>query len=166
MFMSSDLQENFEARLGEVVVDRLSRAERCLKLSELLMRPYMGKTPDEESLRAAIGRAYYSAHHSIRAMVLRIEGYDPDGHEESIKALGALLRDKKFRKRSKLSHQTARKISEAKDNRSVADYSPYDLSRKPDSEAWIFITDNDWRKAAQFNVRWAKKVFNGALKVV
>ena len=166
VLLAPSLRANFQTYLEDVVLDRLVRAQACLKLAKRLTKKHDGKPPDEESLRCAVGRAYYSAHHLIRAIVLHELHYDPDGHQESIEVFDKLLSNKKFRDRSGLTRRTADKIAEAKDNRSVADYSPYDISRQPNTESWILITGNDWQKAAGFNIRLAERVLRGAYDMV
>ena len=162
ILMTPELRANFDNCLRDVVIDRLARAEQCLELARRLMRS--GKPADEESLRGSVGRAYYSAHHSIRAMVLHQRKHDPDGHQKSLEALAELLKDNAFRGKSGLTASMTDKIRTTYDNRCVADYSPYDMSI--DKSEWIDISGKDWKATAQFNIKWAKKLFDGAWRVV
>ena len=165
LLITPSLRTNFDGCWRDVMVDRLARAEQCLALAKRLTRSFEGKPASEESLRGAVGRAYYSAHHSIRVLAMHENRYDPDGHADSIDALADLLQSNSFRAKSRLTPKTAEKVREAYDNRCVADYSPYDMSIES-GQGWVFITGNTWPKAAKFNINWAGKLFQAALKVV
>lgn len=145
----------------DVVSDRLILAEELLKATQ------RSGTTDTIACRAAISRAYYSIHHSIRSVLLHQNQHEADGHEAAIKELKRLL-DKDNAAKALLDPQASliRDVAEARDNRVVADYSPYDLSREKGRAEWIPITENDWTKAADFNTKLAERVFNAALKFV
>jgi uncharacterized protein (UPF0332 family) len=159
IFRNSRLRKNLLTGIREVAQDRVSRAMGCLALAKKLYAD-----GDHESIRAAINRAYYSTHHSIRAMILRRRNYDPDDHAASIKIFGELLGEGKFAKVTRLKKEIATDVRTAMDNRHVADYSPYDESRQ--KLLWVSITDRDWGKAAAFNISLAEKLLVAAQKVV
>jgi uncharacterized protein (UPF0332 family) len=159
VFQNNQLRSQLLLAVKEVVQDRLTRAAGCLALAERLRA-----NADHESMRAAVNRAYYSAHHSIRAMILCKKNSDPDEHSASVKAFENLLGEAKFAKRSGLNASIIKDVWTAMTNRHVADYSPYDESRK--DLAWMPITDADWAKAAEFNIKLAKKLLAAAQKVV
>src|SRR5437762_13409492 len=54
----------------DVCLDRLLLADGCLSVARQLAHVSGGGTAPEECLRAAVSRAYYSIHHSIRAIAL------------------------------------------------------------------------------------------------
>ena len=166
IFLAAQLRANFNNCVVDVLLDRLVRAQQCLELAKRLAKAYEKKPADEESLRGAIGRAYYSMHHSLRAMAFHQLEYDPDSHDESIAVFTKLLNNNAFRARTGLKKRAAENVSEAKINRSIADYSPYNMSRHPESMAWMQLTGEDWTKAANFNIRWAEKILGGAMKLV
>lgn len=162
-FPSSGLWSSLREGIEDVCVDRLLRADGCLRMARQLAAP---AEADEEALRAAIGRAYYSVHHSLRAMALWQNQWDPDGHEESLKQFKVLLEDNGFRHRSGLAADDYERVAEARTNRHVADYSPYDVQRDPPNTGWIGITNGTWADAAQFNIDLADDVFRGAIRCV
>jgi hypothetical protein len=86
------------------------------------------------------------------------------GHEESIRQLKRLLQDNAFVHHSGLAADVWEKVTEARDNRHVADYSPYDLQREP--QRVVGITGNNWTSAAQFNKDLAEELLNSGVKVV
>lgn len=159
VFQNNQLRSELLVAVGEVAQDRVVRAVSCLKLAKSLYAD--GK---QESLRTAINRAYYSAHHSIRAMVLRWQNSDPDGHAESIKVLEGLLKESKFAKLAGLSPTIADDVRNAMNNRHIADYSPYDESRY--MLLTLRITGNNWKKASEFNIHVAEKLLAAARKVI
>jgi len=162
-FPFSGLRASLQAAVADVCLDRLVRADGCLRLARRLAAP--GEA-DEETLRAAISRAYYSVHHSLRSMALWQNKWDPDGHEESIKALKTLLEDNNFRHRSGLLEDTVDRVTEARANRHVADYSPYKVQRDPPNTRWIRITNDSWTDAAQFNLDLAAELSQAAMRFV
>lgn len=160
-FPSSGLAASFANAVEEVCVDKLIRADGCLKLARSLA---LGT--DNESLRASIGRAYYSIHHCLRAMALWQNKWDPDGHEQSLKEFRELLKDTHFRRRSGLPENTGVRVAEARTNRHVADYSPYDFQRDPPDTGPIGISNGVWADAVQFNIALAEEIFQAAMKCV
>ena len=158
-FPNSNLKSALLDAVADVCVDRLIRADGCFQVAKQLC-----SSSDGETLRAGVARAYYSMHHSLRAMALWRNKWDPDGHEESIKQLKLLLEDNSFVGKSGLAADDWEKVTEARNNRHVADYSPYDSQREP--RGMVRITGNDWRSAAQFNYDLAEKLLNSAIKVV
>jgi len=161
-FPGSNVQAQLLAAVDDVCLDRLTRADGCLKVAKQLRQ-----AGDEESLRASVSRGYYSAHHSIRAMALWHNHWDPDGHEESIRKLKRLLSDNAFLGRSGLAPDMVSHIIEARTNRHVADYSPYAVQRTPpEVRANQTITQNNWGDAANFNIQLAEQFLAAAVKVV
>src|SRR5262249_4999849 len=151
------------ATVHEVALHRVIRADECLRLAQRLY----DQSKDEETLRAVTGRAYYSIHHSLRAMVLYEKDYDPDGHQASIDALADLiLKDSGFRARSGLDLNAAKDISKAKDNREIADYSPFDASRAPNGASKIKLSHRGWLETAKFNLDLAERLVVASIKVV
>ncbi len=161
-FPASGLWNGLLRAVEDVCVDRLIRADGCLRLARQLAL----QSGDEEALRAGIGRAYYSLHHSLRAMALWQNKWDPDGHEESIQQFRLLLKDNSFRNRSGLAPDASERVAEARTNRHVADYSPYDVQRNPPETQWVGITGGTWATAAQFNCDLASVIFHSAMKII
>jgi uncharacterized protein (UPF0332 family) len=161
-FPETKIGEALRNAIQDVVVDRLILATGCLQTARRLITP----EASEEDLRAAVNRAYYAVHHAIRVLVLKETGCEADGHEQAIKELRRLLADADLRRRSGLSEDVIENIGEARDNRSVADYSPYDVSRKEDEIALFAISEGDWRKAAEFNIRVAQTMLEADYKVI
>ena len=160
----ADLRVRLRQAVEDVCLDRLIRAQGCLEVAKSLAPPV--STASVEALRTAIGRGYYSVHHSVRAMCLRRNQWDPDGHGESIEQIRKLLGDPDFQRASGLMPEIVKEISEARDNREVADYSPYDFSRRTDGIGIFPITGLDWRIAAEFNIGLAERLLTAADKVV
>ena len=160
-FQRDDLDKVFKSAIHEVAIQRLVRAEACHNVALILFR-----LPEEESLRSAIGRAYYSIHHSIRAMILYELQFDPDGHQASIDALAELLRDNGFRGRSGLQVADAKEISSARDNREIADYSPFDVSRRLAGGNDMRLSHPTWTESAKFNVDLSLRILVASMKVV
>ncbi len=158
-FPNSNLKSALFSAVTDVCIDRLIRADGCLQVAKPLC-----SSPDPETLRAGVARAYYSMHHSLRAIALWRNRWDPDGHEESIKQFKLLLQDNAFVQQSCLAADVWEKVIEARNNRHVADYSPYDMQREP--RGITRITGNDWHSAAQFNYDLAETLLNSAFKVV
>lgn len=161
-FPSSGLMVALLEAVEDVCLDRLVRADACLGLARRLA----DGSPDEETLRAAIGRAYYSVHHALRAMALWQNKWDPDGHEESITEFKALLEDRTFRHRSGLTPDVLGRILEARTNRHIADYSSYNIQRNPPQTRWLGITNGSWTDAVQFNIDVADGILQAAVKCV
>jgi uncharacterized protein (UPF0332 family) len=144
----------FRSRLKEAIAYRLR-----LGMEFRLVAERLSKSEDTGDLRIAINRGYYSVHHSIRAMLLKRDEYETDGHTAAIEELKKILKkDSQEAARIGLDLTIFRKINEAKNNRSVADYSPYVGSRTEATADSISITGNDWRAAAQFNAEIAADV--------
>ena len=161
-FPEQKVGEALREAIQDVLVDRLILAHGCLETAKRLASP----TADEEDLRAAVNRAYYSVHHAIRVLILREIGFEADGHELAIQELKRLLRDEDFRRRSGLDEDVVNDISEARDNRSVADYSPYIQSRRDKKADPIPITDDNWRKASEFNIRLAERIHDAVYRSI
>jgi uncharacterized protein (UPF0332 family) len=160
-FPRSGLFDQFQAAVEDVCIDRLIRADGCLKLAQELKSAGV----EEEHLRAAISRAYYSMHHSLRALLLWQNKWDPDSHEETIKQFKEQLKDKAFRARSGLLEDEWEQVAEARNNRHVADYSPYDRQREA-ALGIIHISEGNWNDAAQFNIALAEKIREVTRKVI
>lgn len=158
-FTGTDLGTLFQSALQDVCLDRLVRADGCLTLAKQL-RKDMG----EESLRASVGRAYYSIHHSLRCIALWENKWDPDGHAESIEQFKILLKNADFQRRSELSEDDLDRVVQTRMNRHVADYSPYDMQRSPHGDERI--DDGDWEKAAQDNIDMADRLFKAADRIL
>lgn len=161
VFQRPDLSHVFKTAVHEVALQRLIRAEACFKLAHTFLN-----SSDEESLRTAIGRAYYSIHHSIRAMVLCVKEYDPDGHQECIEALSELLKDNAFLGRSGLKAGDGQEIFKARDNRVVAEYSPFNQSRYSNRNSKIELSHGSWLDTAKFNVDISQRVLVASMRVV
>ena len=160
-FPSSGLAAAFATALQDVCIDKLIRAEGCLELAQSL-----AANTDNESQRASIGRAYYCIHHCLRAILLWQNKWDPDGHEQSLKEFGVLLQDNAFRNRSGLPPNTEKRVTEARTNRHIADYSPYIFQRNPPDTGRIGISNGSWTDAVQFNIALAQEIFQAAMKCV
>ncbi len=160
-FPSSGLAASFATAIEDVCVDKLIRADGCLRLAQSL-----ALDKDNESQRAAIGRAYYSIHHCLRAILLWQNKWDPDGHEKSIEEFRELLKDSAFRIRLGLPENTGNRVAEARTNRHVADYSPYDFQRTPPDTRRVGISNGSWPDAVQFNIDLAKEIFQAAMKCI
>ncbi len=160
-FPSSGLAASFASAVEDVCVDKLIRADGCLRLAQSL-----ALDTDNESQRAAIGRAYYSIHHSLRAMVLWQNNWDPDGHEKSIEEFRKLLKDSAFRLQLGLPEDTGNRVVEARLNRHVADYSPYDFQRDPPDTRRLGVSNGSWSDAVQFNIALAEEIFQAAMKCI
>lgn len=159
----ADLRARLRQAVEDVCVDRLVRAEGCLGAAKSLMSV---PAPSVEELRTAVGRAYYSIHHAIRAMCLRRNHWDPDGHGESIEQIRKLLNAPDFQRAFGLMPGIVKEISEARDNREVADYSPYNFSRRTEGIGIFSVTGLDWRTAADFNIGLAERLLTAADKVI
>lgn len=158
---STDLAGRARVAEGDVVLDRLILAENMLGSAR---EAAAGRT--EPGYRVAVNRAYYAIHHAARAVILRETHQEADGHAEAIKKLKQLLADASFRLRAGLTEKDLCDIGEARDNRSVADYSPYAYSRREGTTVWIPITGRDWAAAAEFNVSLAERMLGAAAKAV
>jgi len=164
-FPGSDLHTRVGRAVEDVCSDRLIRAQRCLEISRDL-RDRAAASNDEELFRAAVGRAYYTVHHSVRVMVLWERKWDPDGHAESIEELKTLLKDNSFRGRSGLAADVWRRAEEARTNRNVEDYSPYNVLRDPPATTPVGITGQSWAMAAEFNIDVAQALFDAGYRII
>jgi uncharacterized protein (UPF0332 family) len=165
-FPGSGLTNSLRAAVDEVCVERLILAER---FRDAAMALRARADNDEALLRIAVSRAYYSIHHAIRAICLRHNTWDPDGHEASIQALKKLLADNSFRSRSGLAADDEQAVAKARTNRHVADYSPFDeqhFFEKDGREVTERITGNDWEQAADYNIALAKRMLDAAIQVI
>jgi len=165
-FPGSDLALRLVAAIDDVCLDRLLRAEGCLELARTFASQAAVGANGEELFRTAVGRAYYSAHHSIRGIALWHSHWDPDGHEASIKQLQLLLTDSGFVAKSGLAPDAWKRVVDARTNRHVADYSPYDWQRDPPAVTPVGITGQDWKTAADFNLALAEDLFKAAVRFV
>ncbi len=162
-FPSSGLRTSLQAAVADVCLDRLVRADGCLRFAWQIAA---SGEADEETLRAIVSRAYYSVHHSLRSMALWQNKWNPDGHEESIKVFRTLLEDNNFRHRCGLGIDAGDRVLEALANRHVADYSPYNVQRDPPDTRWLRITNGDWGDAAQFNLNLATELSLAAARFI
>ena len=160
-FPAAGLRASLLEATEEVCLDRLIRADGCLRLARQL-----AQWTGEEELRAGIGRAYYSAHHSLRSMSQWYNKWDPDGHQESIKAFKALLTEVDFLRKSGLAVGAEQRVEEAQTNRHIADYSPYDIQRDPPDVRWLRLTNGNWSEALRFNISVADELLQAAVRFV
>jgi uncharacterized protein (UPF0332 family) len=161
VFPGIDLRTALYGAIEDVCIDRLLLAEGFLNVAQQL-----AKNPDEASMRTSIGRSYYSVHHSLRTMLLWKNKWDPDGHEQVIEVLKDLLSEASFCASSTLAVDDYENVTEAKKNREIADYSPYETQRKPPSIEVLPLTGNSWTAAAKFNGDLAERYLNSAVKFV
>jgi uncharacterized protein (UPF0332 family) len=158
------LREQFHARIDDVVIDRLMLAQEYLNFAERL-KERCGN--DTVSLRCVVNRAYYSIHHSIRAMLLKHNHCEADGHAEAIEQLKRLFEAAERKvSRAGLQQDIIEEVGEARNNRAVADYSPYEFSRAAGKLEWVPIRGNNWSEAAVFNLDVAKRIHEAALRFV
>ena len=160
-FPTSGLAESLASGIEDVCVDKLIRADGCLRLAQNL-----ALDTNNESLRASIGRAYYSVHHSLRTIALWQNKWDPDGHEKSLEEFRKLLKQDSFRVRLGLPEDTGDRIAEARTNRHIADYSPYDFQRDPPDTRRVGISNGSWPDAVRFNLALAEEIFQTAMKCI
>lgn len=158
-FQDESLKDEFQTTIHEVVNDRLILAFDLLTQA----RGLLSSEPSDIELRTAVNRAYYSAHHSLRAILLYHNGWDPVGHESSIEELEKALKDGKFCAETGLAPGTDKEMIEARRNRHIADYSPYSVMRASKG-APEMLTGNSWESAAGFNLALASKGYEGAYK--
>lgn len=187
-FQSFKLRSQWHNLIQTLSGDRIIRAESCLEAAEFLVSlsdPLQAELRPE-FLRTAVNKAYYSIHHSIRAIALLENEWEADGHEQAISELKSFVKTEKFRIRSGPAEGIGAELARARDNRSVADYSPYAFSRKetktkenmplaqlPASDVsrrdtkvdWVHITEDSWEKAAKFNIDLAQRLLKAADKI-
>ena len=159
-YPESGLKERFQRTIEPVVLNRMMLAQGALEVARMLL----AQPQTEAVLRAVINRAYYAIHHSIRAIMLYKYQSEADGHEEAIKELENLLKDKTDRARCGLDEFFFERAIEARDNRSIADYSPFDWSRREGTVTWFNLTDDSWKSAAEFNVAVAEQMYIAAYR--
>jgi uncharacterized protein (UPF0332 family) len=164
-FPQTGLWARLLSAVEEVAIDRLVRADGCLQVAKLLHTASLGVAGSEE-LRGAASRAYYSIHHSIRAMCLWQNKWDPDGHEESIRELKKLLTENTFLHRTGLARGVLAEVNEARENRHVADYSPYDFQRNNPGDGFEEITGERWDEAAKLNIDLAERMLAAGFRFV
>ena len=187
-FKRFGLKEHALSLKTKLVDDRFIRAKSCLEAAQFLISQAGTVTSDlrKELLRSAVTKGYYSIHHAIRAILLFENGWEEDGHAKALKALAQLLKNEDFRKRSELESGINKELAIARDNRSVADYSPYDFSRReaktkensfqnqqPASDVareaatveFIYLTAKDWHGAALHNLDLAQKLIHAANRI-
>lgn len=157
-----DIRRHFDEALQEVAIDRLILAEDHLKTALHLLQ----NSTKPSSYRAAVNRAYYAVHHSIRVMLLQENNCESDGHQEAINEFKDKLKDRNFRTKCGLNEDVLKEVAEARDNRNVADYSPYDFSRLEKTTNWIPLTGHAWKAAAEFNVNLAERLLQSAKKFI
>jgi len=166
IYQIADVSTIVQGCVKQVVEHRLLLADKLLEVAKRLDKEGRGAQPDEFLLRSAVNRAYYSMHNSLRAISLHSLGHDPDDHASAIGTLAELLKDNAFRSRSHLLVGTDKKASQAMDNRLVADYSPYEISRYPNGAVRITITNGNWADASKFNIDLANEILIGSLSLV
>ncbi|MGD0092352.1 MAG: HEPN domain-containing protein [Planctomycetota bacterium] len=162
-FPELEVRKQFHQAIAVVLHDRLKMATENFVLADDL---FFNATPTNAHYRAVVNRAYYAIHHSIRVMVLSQNHCEADGHEEAIQELKKLLKDEQFRKKCGLNENTITEISRARDNRSVADYSPYDFSRRDGTTVWVAISGNTWKSTAEFNLNLAERLLDAAKRFI
>jgi len=83
-----------KGHLDQVVNDRLAFSQRFVACSarHLASAGSSGIPDPEMDMRMALGRAYYAAHHALRALHVELTEWDPDGHKETVVAIGELCK--------------------------------------------------------------------------
>lgn len=76
----------FAQHIEQVVDDRLAFADRLLAFSTRMLNGAGGGGDADMVLRMALARSYYAAYHALRALHMAFEGWDPDGHKETVEA--------------------------------------------------------------------------------
>lgn len=134
--------------MREGIEKRLELAEQFLSFAERLS---LGNS-NEIAHRNAVSRAYYAAHHAIRALLMFEERGDVDGHREAIASAFSLL-DRNPAARSKLGDAKPFRADfiELLERRHLADYYPYGTDAP--NEAPL-----DFAQAAQEAVQFARRV--------
>ncbi|MCX7049183.1 MAG: HEPN domain-containing protein [Candidatus Sumerlaeota bacterium] len=162
-FPEANIRKIFQEAISDVLLERLILAQDFYESSrQLIGLP----ASSDNDLRTAINRAYYAVHHAIRVLVLKATESEADGHEQAIQELRLLLKKDDFRRLSGLEEDVIQQVSEARDNRCVADYSPFKYSRREKKDELIPITEGSWRKAAEFNLSVAKKIVAAAYSAI
>lgn len=131
------------------VEKRLDFAQQFLLFAESLLS---SGANSEIANRNAVSRAYYAAHHAVRALLLFEEHGDVDGHREAIEATFSLLK-RNPAARSKLGDAEFFRASfvQLLDRRHLADYHPYGTDAP--NEAPL-----DFAQAAQEAIQFARRV--------
>ena len=127
---------------------RLELAEQFLLFSERLSLESSGEIAN----RNAVSRAYYAAHHAVRALLMFEERGDVDGHREAIKASSALLkRNRAAESKSGNPDKFRDDFEELLNRRHLADYYPYGANAP--NEAPL-----DFAQAAPEAIQFARRV--------
>lgn len=107
---------------------------------------------DEMAARNAVSRAYYAAHHALRALLLFEERGDVDGHREAIEAVSDLIK-RNPAVRAKLGERGdfRGRMQEMLEQRHLADYYPYGASAPKEEPA-------DFAALAVAAVQYARQV--------
>lgn len=189
------LQEKLRNLARELATERLIHAGRCCRVAEFL-NAEASKVDEDlkiEFHRTAITKGYYSIHHSLRAILLIRNGWEVDGHQLVINEIELLLKKAKPGTMGGMTDAINVELAQARVNRSIADYSPFNFSREEDRNRktyvpldaqaspalnpsedtesrqrkvhWRHLTEGDWSKAAAFNIELAKKVLLATDKI-
>ena len=155
-----DLRDLANVHYGAVDITRVDQAmrdgvEKRLVLAEQFLLFSEGLSSGgatEIAYRNAVSRAYYAAHHAIRALLMFEARGDVDGHREAITATSALL-NRNPAARSKLGNpdKFSDDFLELLNRRHLADYYPYGTDTP--NEAPL-----DFAQAAQEAVQFARRV--------
>ena len=147
-FPKSEISKAFHDRLNDLIISRVLLSKNFLDTAQQMWE----SATTEGEFRVIVNRAYYAIHHSIRAMAFHRNHFEADGHAEAIEELKLLARGKDAKTNWDLDEKLVFAVSEARNNRSVADYSPFSWSRSEKTTNWFGITNDDWRTAARFNL--------------
>lgn len=156
------LRAAHEHALLDVAMDRLQVAEDCLRAA---IAAGLGRGFGEARLRLAANRGYYSCHQSVRALLLLHLRVDVDGHTRCIDEFKRFLADSANLRAAGLPDDSIHaKLVEAKQNRNIADYSPYPRMREGTSI--LRISGDDWLAAASHNAKTAQECLQCAWRFV
>lgn len=140
-----------EQAIRAVVTKRLMLSREFLSFSEGLLQSGEG---GEIMERNVVSRAYYSAHHAVRALLLFDERGDVDGHREAIEATYDLLK-RNPAVRTLLgagnAEQFRKDFGRLLERRHLADYYPYGTNAS--SEAPL-----DFSLAAREAIQFARRI--------
>ncbi len=140
-----------EKAMRDAVTKRLMLSQEFLIFSEELLRSGEGSEIME---RNVVSRAYYSAHHAVRALLLFEERGDVDGHREAIEATYDILK-RNPAARTLLgtgnAEQFRKDFGRLLERRHLADYYPYGTNAS--NEAPL-----DFSLAAQEAIQFARRV--------
>lgn len=139
--------------MRDAVRKRMELAQDFLRFSKGLVSP--GEAADQMAARNAVSRAYYAAHHAMRALLLFEERGDVDGHREAIEAVYALLkRNPGARSRIGEADEFRRSVLDLLDQRHLADYYPYATNAPNEPPA-------DFVSLAQTAMNFSRRVVQG-----